>query len=417
MSSDTTPVSSPDPTGSHASTTASQHLTPLKAKELSLDSVKSGGQPTSAHAGQPAAHVNLAHHTAPLHHGDATTSSAGKHGQLLDKSVEPTGTRAHSLSQPARKISEITTHHSATPRLAERHHLLGNNSGHKDLIARSTPKDVTASGKQIGNSDAHAVAAKSATYTIRAGDCLWNIARNHLGSGFKWHDLYQLNHDALGSNPSLLHTGTALKLPGMSNEIAQAGANSGNYVVKSGDCLWNIAKDQMHDATKWGDIFKANNDIIGANPRLIMPGQELALPRGSLLATAPTPSPALEHVAQAASAPNAPPSISASHLAPAHIAHIQHVVPADASTSIASTAPVHSLIQKMPPSFGQPVSTPAAHSAPSVHVGPGAAAAATLRFGNGLGAMPAQAGLRPTIHPVVDGAVSSDLASFIAQGK
>ncbi len=61
------------------------------------------------------------------------------------------------------------------------------------------------------------------------------------------------------------------------------GAVSGNiahYTVKAGDNLWNIAKAQFGDATKWGDLYKANQDIIGANPDLIRPGQELTFTTG-----------------------------------------------------------------------------------------------------------------------------------------
>ncbi|WP_409968730.1 LysM peptidoglycan-binding domain-containing protein [Bengtsoniella intestinalis] len=50
------------------------------------------------------------------------------------------------------------------------------------------------------------------------------------------------------------------------------------YTVVSGDCLWNIAKSHYGDATRWSDIYAANKEVVGSNPNLIYPGQELLLP-------------------------------------------------------------------------------------------------------------------------------------------
>ncbi|CAM3640734.1 LysM peptidoglycan-binding domain-containing protein [Mesobacillus zeae] len=53
------------------------------------------------------------------------------------------------------------------------------------------------------------------------------------------------------------------------------------YVVKKGDCLWNIAKKPSvyGDATKWRKIYNANKKLIGKNPNLIYPGQKLVIPK------------------------------------------------------------------------------------------------------------------------------------------
>lgn len=50
------------------------------------------------------------------------------------------------------------------------------------------------------------------------------------------------------------------------------------YIVVKGDCLWNIAKSHYGDASRWTDIYAANKTVIGSNPNLIYPGQELLLP-------------------------------------------------------------------------------------------------------------------------------------------
>ena len=50
-----------------------------------------------------------------------------------------------------------------------------------------------------------------------------------------------------------------------------------NYTVKSGDCLWNIAKKQLGDGSRWKEIYELNKDKI-KNPNLIYPDQSLILP-------------------------------------------------------------------------------------------------------------------------------------------
>lgn len=50
-----------------------------------------------------------------------------------------------------------------------------------------------------------------------------------------------------------------------------------DYIVKKGDCLWNIARHFYNDASYWKKIYEANQDKI-KNPNLIYPGQVLILP-------------------------------------------------------------------------------------------------------------------------------------------
>lgn len=47
--------------------------------------------------------------------------------------------------------------------------------------------------------------------------------------------------------------------------------------VKSGDCLWNIAKKQLGNGADYTKIYNLNKDKI-KNPNLIYPGQVLTLP-------------------------------------------------------------------------------------------------------------------------------------------
>jgi len=50
------------------------------------------------------------------------------------------------------------------------------------------------------------------------------------------------------------------------------------YIVRQGDTLWGIAKQNLGDALRWNDIYTANLTVVGNNPNLIFPGQILNIP-------------------------------------------------------------------------------------------------------------------------------------------
>ena len=49
-------------------------------------------------------------------------------------------------------------------------------------------------------------------YEVVKGDCLWSIAREQLGSGSRWEEIYQLNQDVIAA-PELIFPGQQLRLP------------------------------------------------------------------------------------------------------------------------------------------------------------------------------------------------------------
>lgn len=51
-----------------------------------------------------------------------------------------------------------------------------------------------------------------------------------------------------------------------------------DYTVKSGDNLWNIAKKELGDGTRWKEIYDLNKDQI-SNPNLIYKDQKLEIPK------------------------------------------------------------------------------------------------------------------------------------------
>lgn len=52
----------------------------------------------------------------------------------------------------------------------------------------------------------------SRTYTVKKGDCLWNIAASELGDGSRWQEIYELNQGKI-DNPRLIYTGQEFVLP------------------------------------------------------------------------------------------------------------------------------------------------------------------------------------------------------------
>ncbi len=125
-------------------------------------------------------------------------------------------------------------------------------------------------------------------YEIKWGDSLWDIARDRLGDGSRWHEIYNLNANKLGSNPDLIYRGTSINMPdsgqitpNSDGSIVANQSASSSYTVKAGDNLWRISKNFFGDGQKWPQLYKVNSDVIGSNPRLILPGQKFHMSDGA----------------------------------------------------------------------------------------------------------------------------------------
>ena len=57
-----------------------------------------------------------------------------------------------------------------------------------------------------------ATPAMAAEYTVQKGDSLWKIAREQLGSGYRWAELYTANRDSI-RDPNLIYVGQQLTIP------------------------------------------------------------------------------------------------------------------------------------------------------------------------------------------------------------
>ena len=50
------------------------------------------------------------------------------------------------------------------------------------------------------------------------------------------------------------------------------------FIVEEGDSLWEISEEHYGDGGQWQEIYESNQDVIGENPSLILPGTELEMP-------------------------------------------------------------------------------------------------------------------------------------------
>ncbi|MCX5244948.1 LysM peptidoglycan-binding domain-containing protein [Streptomyces sp. NBC_00201] len=64
------------------------------------------------------------------------------------------------------------------------------------------------------------------------------------------------------------------KTPARSTGHTNRGASRGDYTVRTGDTLSRIA---ARHGTTWQRLYAANKDVIGGDPDMIVPGQQLAL--------------------------------------------------------------------------------------------------------------------------------------------
>lgn len=147
--------------------------------------------------------------------------------------------------------------------------------------------------------------ASGQRYTVAPGDTLWAIAQAH---GVPWQAIYAASRDVVGPDPDLIHPGQVLTIPSpaaaavptpvvrsspgpespLPSAPAPAQPGPRRHTVQPGDTLWSIAEDALGGPFGAADdaaivaavaaIFHANRGVIGSNPDLIHPGQQIEIP-------------------------------------------------------------------------------------------------------------------------------------------
>ncbi len=89
-------------------------------------------------------------------------------------------------------------------------------------VVVTTEEDNADSGTEEGDKTERPAESKE-SYTIKAGDCMWDIALKFLGDGSRWREIYELNKEALdkaatdmghsSNDGTVIFPGTTIKLP------------------------------------------------------------------------------------------------------------------------------------------------------------------------------------------------------------
>jgi LysM repeat protein len=174
-------------------------------------------------------------------------------------------------------VTHSVTHAAAPSILQAAPHAIGHSSLLKP-VAPAAPVAPVASASVAPV--AHGASVAAGAVTIQPGQTLWHLASEYLGSGYKWHQIAELN-PSLG-DPTRIAAGTSIAMPAAPQVLSRGAAGAGvaanvagGYLVQSGDSMWKIAQAQLGNANAWVCVAHANPGI--ENPNLIFPGQSLTL--------------------------------------------------------------------------------------------------------------------------------------------
>lgn len=158
-----------------------------------------------------------------------------------------------------------------------------------------------------------APAVAGTAYVVRPGDSVYGIASQVAGpdpeavADYADHILEVNLGSDMGdgrrfSNAAFIDVGWTLQLPALPSVGAAAVAPTAgdSHMVEGGESLWSIADDELGDPTRWPEVYAANEGRTFddgrtlADPDLIHPGWELAMPGAP--AVTPAAAPATETV-------------------------------------------------------------------------------------------------------------------------
>lgn len=91
---------------------------------------------------------------------------------------------------------------------------------------------------------------QESTYTVKKGDCLWNIAKAVYGDGSKYKAIYEANKDKI-SNPNSIYEGLVLRIP----DVDQAKVDSANVEKLKEKTSKKVKVNIITNAKDYGDSF------------------------------------------------------------------------------------------------------------------------------------------------------------------
>jgi nucleoid-associated protein YgaU len=151
--------------------------------------------------------------------------------------------------------------------------------------------------------EAPRVLAENGKYTIQPNDSLWLISEKVYGTGGYFKAIFQHNRNKL-PRADQLTVGAVIAVPPASvleenypalcpkqrksvmvqPRAAQASprepvARGGDvYTVEAGDTLFDIARYELGKASRWGEIYELNREVLGQDFDYLQPGTQLRMP-------------------------------------------------------------------------------------------------------------------------------------------
>lgn len=136
-------------------------------------------------------------------------------------------------------------------------------------------------------------------YTWRTGDTFPILAQRFYGDLSRLATLRRVNegrfdvqpgervliplYDTEGAPPSVAVTGAEIQKPAVKPAVsatpvvAVAAGTPRVHVVKSGESLWKISKQELGAGSRWKEIYEANRDVL-SSPEALRTGLKLRIP-------------------------------------------------------------------------------------------------------------------------------------------
>lgn len=148
------------------------------------------------------------------------------------------------------------------------------------------------------------MAPPSGKYVVQPNDSFWTISQKVYGTGGYFKALYYHNRERF-PRPDRLEVGAAIVTPPVEElyqrypnlcprperratsaprarlaggERSYGGSRGRSYLVQEGDTLFHIAKFELGDVSRWGEIYELNRDLLGDDFDYLVPGSTLVLP-------------------------------------------------------------------------------------------------------------------------------------------
>jgi nucleoid-associated protein YgaU len=130
-------------------------------------------------------------------------------------------------------------------------------------------------------------------YVVAPGETLFTIAQKVYGDGSLYRALFAYNSDRYPSAEGI-RSGNVLDVPPAdylkqrfpeliggadpTTTSVRAASAGGTYTVREGDTLFDIARKQLGQASRWTELYEANRTTLGENLENLRPGVTLRLP-------------------------------------------------------------------------------------------------------------------------------------------